>query len=767
MPDRDAPLRTALRVSAAVTFTCGFVPLTGWLLGERRLTNFWFGPERVGTSRVSAIILVALGVLGGVGGREAPSRRGLHAALGLLTAGAASATLLAWAQWSMPEVFGPPHDAGLLPGPLNATGLACACIATLAAVRGARYPQVALPAAVSLTVAIFACLQLVFSAMATPGGGSHQTALPTALGVFAAALSPLWMRRSEGIGWALTEPGATGVLSRRLLAASLAVPTTLGVVRALIHERGLLSVQVGIALFATGMSVALAVVSLWIVRAVTRIDAQQGAIEAALHRSEATFRASFEQNALGMARVHPEGHFLDVNAALCELLGLTRESLLRKRFQDITHPEDLDADLALLREVLAGKRERYSLEKRYLHHDGHEVSVLLGVGVVRTRDGEPDFFVASIQDVSALRAARDEMHRLGEMRRAILDAANLSIISTDPAGVVRSFNRGAERILGYTADEVTGRCTPGIFHDVDEVRDEALALSARLGREVPAGFEAFVALTRDGEVSEREWTYLHKGGARTPVFLSVTALRDARGGIEGFLGVASDITERRRHVQAIEGALREKEMLLNEVHHRVKNNLQVVTSLLRLAARRVDAAEARAVFAECQARIEVMARIHEQLYRLGHFGRVDFAAHLRELVALSRTAHAHLAPGLTVTVETDEVELDLDQAIPLGLIAHELVSNAFKHAFAHRATGRLAVTLREAEGRVCLQVADDGPGLHEDDPAAPRNGLGLRLVRTLCAQLRAELDLGAEGRGAVTVAFGRSEAPAALDPRVG
>lgn len=133
-----------------------------------------------------------------------------------------------------------------------------------------------------------------------------------------------------------------------------------------------------------------------------------------------------------------------------------------------------------------------------------------------------------------------------EMQRGILDGAGYSIISTDPDGIIRTFNRAAERMLGYQANEVIGKVTPAIIHDQGEVAARAAVLSAELAEPVEPGFEVFVAMARRGLAEEREWHYVAKDGRRIPVLLSVTALRDAGGSISGFLGIASDISVRKQ-----------------------------------------------------------------------------------------------------------------------------------------------------------------------------------------------------------------------------
>ncbi len=132
------------------------------------------------------------------------------------------------------------------------------------------------------------------------------------------------------------------------------------------------------------------------------------------------------------------------------------------------------------------------------------------------------------------------------LQKAILESANFAIISADQNGIISTFNVAAERLLGYAAQDLIGKCTPAIFHDPDEVVRRAQALSTELGMNIQPGFDAFVAKARMGEADENQWTYIHKGGGRFKADLSVTALRNSQGDVTGFLGIAYDVTERMR-----------------------------------------------------------------------------------------------------------------------------------------------------------------------------------------------------------------------------
>ncbi|MES1168840.1 MAG: PAS domain S-box protein, partial [Oleiharenicola lentus] len=154
--------------------------------------------------------------------------------------------------------------------------------------------------------------------------------------------------------------------------------------------------------------------------------------------------------------------------------------------------------------------------------------------------------VLSIRAARARQRAEKNLQEVNELQRAVLDGGVFSVIATEPNGVIRVFNRGAERMLGYTREEMVGRQTPELIHVGAEVAARAVDLSAQLGRRIEPGFEAFVARARLGEADEREWTYVRKDGSRLPVQVSVTALRDEAGTITGFLGIARDLTDQKK-----------------------------------------------------------------------------------------------------------------------------------------------------------------------------------------------------------------------------
>lgn len=192
-----------------------------------------------------------------------------------------------------------------------------------------------------------------------------------------------------------------------------------------------------------------------------------------------------------------------------------------------------------------------------------------------------------------------------------------------------------------------------------------------------------------------------------------------------------------RSEQAIRASLHEKEVLLREVHHRVKNNLQLIASLLNLQARSFGDERSRTMMEESQNRIHSIALVHETLYQSGELARINLGDYLRTLVQYLLESWIGVSGRIRLSVDAAKVELPIDVAIPCGLIVNELVTNALKHAFPYERSGSIGISvISETPGRMKLVVVDDGVGLPEGVDIGRSAGLGLQLVATLIRQLR-------------------------------
>jgi two-component sensor histidine kinase len=222
----------------------------------------------------------------------------------------------------------------------------------------------------------------------------------------------------------------------------------------------------------------------------------------------------------------------------------------------------------------------------------------------------------------------------------------------------------------------------------------------------------------------------------------------------GIATICRDISERKRIDENLKASLKEKEALLKEVHHRVKNNLQLISSLLNLQAARVSDLAVSEQFAESRNRVRSMALVHENLYRAGNFARVAMRSHIQNLCAHLVRAYGMHSRRVDLVTEVDDLELGLDRAISAGLIINELVSNALKHAFPGGRPGCVRVELKVLDERQCvLTVKDDGIGLPSDFDMGDADSLGLQLAHDLTRQLHGAISVGRDNGTAFSIVF--------------
>ncbi|MBN2295019.1 MAG: PAS domain S-box protein [Pirellulales bacterium] len=302
----------------------------------------------------------------------------------------------------------------------------------------------------------------------------------------------------------------------------------------------------------------------------------------------------------------------------------------------------------------------------------------------------------------------------------IIQSMREMLIVVDPKLRISHVNQAACAELEYSQDDLNGKPFEELFTPEEIPGDKSLP------EFLSPGIECFMQTGT---------------GRRFPVHCSAAEMTDDQGKLEGYVCVASNISRQKEAEDRLVASLREKELLLKEVHHRVKNNLQVISSLLNLQAREIRDSDTAKLFRESQGRIRSMALIHEQLYRSDDLAGIDFAAYVQELVRhLERGLGSETTP-IRFRLNIEPLPLSLDLAIPCGMIVNELVSNARKHAFPNREAGEISVEFTRREAGYCLTVADNGVGIQEELATEDSLSLGLKVVQALTQQIHGDLDV--------------------------
>jgi PAS domain S-box-containing protein len=333
----------------------------------------------------------------------------------------------------------------------------------------------------------------------------------------------------------------------------------------------------------------------------------------------------------------------------------------------------------------------------------------------------------------------------------ILDVADDAIIMVNAQQEITFFNQGAERIFGYAAPDMIAqpldRLLPPRLREVHRQHLQQFMMSADVA-------------CRMGE--RRSISGQRADGTEFPAEAAISKL--INDGELILTVILRDVTARVQAEDTLRAALAEQAILLKEVHHRVKNNLQVVISLLRLQSRSVVDASVVAALRDGQQRVEVMVLVHELLYCTDDLAHIDTATYVRHLSEQLLRIYASASQTITVEVDVDPIWLDLDHAVPCGLIINELLSNSLKYAFPDGQPGTIGVNLwMSAPETLTLRVWDTGCGLPAAAIHPSEHSLGMRLVHSLAHQLRGTLSIEATAGTSVTIRFPVGMPPVDMD----
>ncbi|MHB8055822.1 MAG: sensor histidine kinase, partial [Candidatus Aminicenantales bacterium] len=336
------------------------------------------------------------------------------------------------------------------------------------------------------------------------------------------------------------------------------------------------------------------------------------------------------------------------------------------------------------------------------------------------------YYEGTVEDITERKQAELELQASEMKYRRIFDRNLEGIFQVSLDGRILAANDAMIRMFGYISLK---ELQTTMVHDryTDPVERAKIVEGLKL----------------EGESLNREVLLKRKDGTTFHALTSSTLVHDETGRIDYIEGTVVDISDLVQSKAALQSTLREKETLLKEIHHRVKNNMQVVSSLLSLQSQYLRDPEAITAFKDSQNRIRSMAMIHESLYRSDSLSRIDFAAYIRNLAQALIGSQAKYPGRIELRMNIEPVNFDLKTAIPLGLIINELVSNALKYAFPMDRKGTITIGLQhQTNDEFLLSVKDDGVGLPEDMEIGQSKSMGLQLVETLTGQLDGRIQLG-------------------------
>ncbi|PKL73721.1 MAG: hypothetical protein CVV29_02005 [Methanobacteriales archaeon HGW-Methanobacteriales-2] len=412
--------------------------------------------------------------------------------------------------------------------------------------------------------------------------------------------------------------------------------------------------------------------------------------------------------------VLPDGSILDANQTACDILGYNVEELCEKGRSGIIDAEDSRLSFYLKKRAVNGIA---SGELVFIRKDGNKFPGALASQSFISKDGIEKICVI-IKDITELKLAEENLKKSEQKYHDLFDNARIGLFrSKADDNTLIDVNRKITELSGFTKEELLSNVSiiKFLYHE------ELEKLTKKLGKK--------------GRVEEHEISIITKKGKIKTALVSLKLYPD-----EGYIeGTASDVTKQKKLEKQLKKSLKEKEILLREIHHRVKNNLSVISSLINLQSMNFDDPKIINAFADVYDRSLSMALIHEELYQSNDLKSVNFSDYLNTLCNNLYQSHITYPDQVNLNLNIEDLDVDIEIATPLGLIVNELFTNCMKHAFPDTQTGTVTVEFYKEDQKYKLTVQDDGVGLPADLDIENTESLGLNLVKNLTNQIDGKL----------------------------
>ncbi len=433
-----------------------------------------------------------------------------------------------------------------------------------------------------------------------------------------------------------------------------------------------------------------------------------------------------------------QGKFVSINQKQADILGVDsiEEVVGKTDFDFFPHNQAQQAyeDEQWIIETGNAIRDK---EERVTRADGSTIWMSVTKMPIRNDEGEIVGIMGISRDITARKTAIENSEKQYQLFQQLFKNSPVGIVFLDEDQLVRDINESFRRMFGYNLDEISGQSLDQFI-----VPEEKIEQAQKLTE------HAF-----GGKLFKEEATRLHKNGSRVPVLIEDVPVR-VGGEIIALFAMYIDISERKKYQEKIENNLREKRTLLEEIHHRVKNNLAILSGLLQLKGLETEDPTLQEILQESQSRIQSMALVHEKFYEFDSLAEIELRQYTKDLVETLRQTLTMSEEQVQVNLDADKVHLDIHQAVPLGILLNEILTNAFKYAFPDGEEGEINIDINREGNHVSIQVQDNGVGLPEDLDMENSESLGIRLMHELTDQLEASFNIDSGNWGtAIKVEF--------------
>jgi PAS domain S-box-containing protein len=454
-----------------------------------------------------------------------------------------------------------------------------------------------------------------------------------------------------------------------------------------------------------------------------------------LKLSEEKYRLLFTDANEGILILDMKGRIIDANAKLFSITGYAFHEIVGKSIIDFAAQLQIN-----VRQIVRDYKDLF-VEKlaasdwTIVNRAGEKIDITIKPSYIK-KEGKNIGISTIISDITERKQAEEKIKFASLQWRSTFDAISDAIALLDLQGTILRCNRAMAKFSGKNFSELIGKNCAEMLYG-------------------PGKRPAGCPYLRAQKTLKRETLLLPLDNRWFEI--AVDPEFDDKKNLIGFVHIMSDVTERKKTEKQIKAALLEKEVLLKEVHHRVKNNLQTIISLLNLQAHRAGDAKISQSLEKCKQRIFSMAMVHAELYKSDDFSYINFKSYLDKLVKNMVTSY-QLERKIEVDLQIDDINFDIDTAIPCGLLLNELIANSIKHAFPKNCSGKINISLQRIKNKNYeLRFQDDGIGLPENFDIHKSHTLGMVLINTLTAQLRGKLEIQTETGTIFNIVFPRKK----------
>lgn len=409
-----------------------------------------------------------------------------------------------------------------------------------------------------------------------------------------------------------------------------------------------------------------------------------------------------------------------VNQSALNLLNYNKEDLLGKQSELIFHHQEELENISFdeIGQIKTFETDIKSSTNNY-------ISVLMSVSLIKISEKEPLGLVCIGSDLTKEKEIRKALEESEILYSTLVKTDPDAIITTDIDGNISYTSKQAVKMYGYKNKELVGN---SIFNLVAPKSQETARKDLRktLNENILRNLE-YHLVKKDGNQFIGEW--------------NIAVINDSDDNPVAFMITARDITHHKSIENQMQASIQEKNVLLKEIHHRVKNNLQIISSLLNLQSKYIEDEKAFEVFKESQNRVKSMAIIHEKLYQTENFAEINVAEYLKSLTENIYSSYGVNINLIKIQINTEDLFLDLNTAIPCFLLINEVITNCIKHAFPDGRSGNIIIDFKKIDSKHIIRIQDDGIGLPNDLDIEQTNTLGMQLITSLTFQLDGELEV--------------------------